>query len=226
MLVSSLLIMICLGVMNDVLASPKAVPPLPKGGSLPQPASNETDLESCATPTATAIVTALQLLCLYVCEEPTSICTSGEPTGPTPHPPQTETVASNGDCTAILEIYNVPGCTNCPTCRSSSPSNATMTTSVNLNASSTSVTATPIKTARSQTHTLTKHNSCKEPTATIHTTPTLPPTAICHCPMIKSACTSGQSKYKPLPSTTHIGGCEKTVIVGPGDCSNRCEQCS
>lgn len=67
------------------------------------------DNKPCSTPVSTVTSTALHVICEGpVCFEPTSVCSAGEPTGPTPSPPVTETVVSSGACTATVEVMTRP----------------------------------------------------------------------------------------------------------------------
>lgn len=61
------------------------------------------DNKPCSTPVATTSITA-RINCDPVCLVPTSVCSAGEPTGPTPNPPVTETLISSGACTATVEV--------------------------------------------------------------------------------------------------------------------------
>ncbi|ROV95610.1 hypothetical protein VSDG_05277 [Cytospora chrysosperma] len=152
----------------------------------------------CATPTATVTINEPHPQCLRVCIPPTSACSAGEPTGPTPNPPVTSTMVEPNACTATIDIWNNPGCNNCATC--------------------TSAALIPRET------TLPGEHWCPTPT-TVSTTVT--PTAICHCPEIPATCSNGGSLTNaPLPTTTLTEGCTVSVVAGPGDCSNVCPTCA
>ncbi|KUI72404.1 hypothetical protein VM1G_07793 [Cytospora mali] len=177
---STVFSLVALAVVRGVLAVPQAA--------------------GCATPTATVTVTEGHPVCFPVCIEPTSSCSPGEPTGPTPTPPVTSTVISPSACTATVDIRSNPGCNNCATCTSAALA------------------------VRATTHIGEKW--CPTPT-TVSTTvePTSPLT--CECPFVPVTCSNGGSlTVAPLPTSTLTEGCTVSVVAGPADCSNVCPTCS
>lgn len=86
---------------------------------------NPTTTLSCATPSATTTTTPHHFGICPVCIVPTSSCSAGEPTGPTPRPPTTITPElASGACTATVEVFYNPGCGNCATCTTAATSSS------------------------------------------------------------------------------------------------------
>ncbi|CAN8104819.1 unnamed protein product [Discula destructiva] len=193
-------IIVALVACQSVLASPKPTTTATFLGTLPgdnkPPRAVAT---SCHTPVATT-TSLFGPVCLLACLNPTSSCSAGEPTGPTPNPPRTSTYAPAGACTATVEVFNNAGCNNCPTCTSAPAVEARQTS-------------------------FPGHQVCS-PTSTVVTTIGAQTTAICACPLALTACSSGEPRVKPLPTTTLIEGCVESIVAGPGDCSNVCQRCA
>lgn len=193
------------------------------------------DNKPCSTPVTTITETIPHVVCLPVCGKVTSSCSAGEPTGPTPTPPHTTTVAPIGACTATVEVSLTPilhlmtlsvlasmcGSKTLEKWRWKLTNDQVSNNPGCNNCPSCTISST----IQARATTFPGHKVCSS-ISTVVTTIGPQTTEICACPLAVTKCSYGEPTFKPLPTTTEFSGCVESIIAGPGSCSNLCPQCA